>query len=141
MYKTSIELDFDALKQITIRKSSDKSIEINFDASKQITIRQASNLSDRPDFEKLESAQNSQDFFWRGTILPHGTELRAEYGNKMHYAKINNGAITYNGKPFRSPSPAARAVTGKIHNGWLFWQIKLPNTSDWVLLDSLRNAQ
>jgi hypothetical protein len=74
----------------------------------------------------------------KGVTLPHGTELRATYKGRRYEAKIENGAIVYEGKSFKSLSPAAKAVTGHPWNGWDFWEYKLPGKNNWALMNKLR---
>ena len=52
-------------------------------------------------------------------------------------ALLKNGAISYNGDQYDSPSAAACAALGHRKNGWSFWRFKDSN-GKWVPLRSLR---
>ncbi|MFN2406662.1 MAG: DUF2924 domain-containing protein [Pyrinomonadaceae bacterium] len=75
---------------------------------------------------------------WKGVSFPHGTEMRAEYSGRKYFAKVDDGAIVYDGKRFKSPSPAANAITGNAVNGWKFWECKMPGKNRWVPISKLR---
>jgi hypothetical protein len=68
-------------------------------------------------------------------------------GTKLHHtgrrfppgaaeAKVEAGGIRLHASVYRTPSAAARAITGKPVDGWAFW--KLP---DGKPLDSLRSER
>lgn len=68
-----------------------------------------------------------------GVSLSHGTPLEMHYGGRKIEAKIDDGAILYNGKRYKAPSPAAiEAVVDcggppAARNGWNDWSAFLPN--------------
>jgi hypothetical protein len=92
--------------------------------------------SDRP-----ENLSSGIPWTSKGATFPHGTKLRAEYGGRSYYAGIENGAIVYEGKSYKSPSAVAHAVTGNSVNGWSFWEGQLPGKSDWVQISKFRSKQ
>ena len=61
--------------------------------------------------------------------LSSGTVLVAKYKGREHRATVGkgeNGKIRYrlaDGREFRSPSAAGKAITGTACNGWRFWGV------------------
>jgi hypothetical protein len=55
-----------------------------------------------------------------GTQLHHEARKRAEL---TVTATVTNNGILFRGRTFTSPSGAARAVTGRPVDGWLFWRL------------------
>ena len=53
-----------------------------------------------------------------------GTTIERPYKGKKHIVRVLNEGFEYNGKPFRSLSAVAMAITGaKAINGYLFFQL------------------
>lgn len=51
-----------------------------------------------------------------------------------------DGRVELDGQVYRSPSTAARAITGwKSANGWVYWQFRDPATGAWRPIDALRH--
>ena len=71
-------------------------------------------------------------------VLPNGTRLRFRYRGEEHLAEVRDGRIWLNNMPFRTPSGAAMSVTKNNVNGWRLWQVRRPDDSEWLVLDSLR---
>ena len=132
---TSIDIDFDVYKELTIRRKTHEMTEND-------VLREMLGLSHAQSSRAQSNGapQNSAGvpWVWKGVTFPHGTELRAEYSGRKYHAKVEDGAIVYDGKRFKSPSPAARAVTGNSVNGWTFWECKMPGKNSWVLMSKLR---
>ncbi len=65
--------------------------------------------------------------------------LRAKFKGKLLKARVlRNGAISFQGKRYSSPSLAAAAACRRpTCNGWTFWKYERA-PGDWVLLDTLR---
>jgi hypothetical protein len=135
---TSIGIDFDVFKELTLRRSRP-------DVSENDVLRQLLGL--QPVTSLNEQSNGTENLLsgipWtsKGVTLPHGTKLRAEYGGRSYYARIESSAIVYEGMSYKSPSAVANAVTGTSVNGWSFWEAQLPSKSDWVQLSKFRNKQ
>jgi len=130
----SIDIDFDVYKELTVRRKTHEMTEND-------VLREVLHLGQ----VKRSKAQSNEGpdsagvpWVWKGVSFPPGTELRAEYGGRKYYAKVEDGAIVYEGKRFKSPSPAARAVTGNSVNGWIFWECRMPGKTGWISLSKLR---
>jgi hypothetical protein len=76
----------------------------------------------------------------RGASFPAGTEFRAQHGDRWHYAKVEGGALVAGQERYRSPSGAARAITGYTTNGWTFWECRRPGEAAWTSIDALRQT-
>ena len=65
------------------------------------------------------------------------TTIRATFKGTRYLARVQaNGLIRLNGKLFKNPSHAARAVCKRGVNGWSFWHVK-NEAGEWVRLRSL----
>jgi len=124
-----IDISFDTYKQLTLLRPSE-------DVSYDDVIRGLLNL---PLVAPAElSRPDKKAWSYKSVSLPHGTDLRASYKGATHVAKIVDGEWIQDGAPQTSPSAAANAITGNSVNGWDFWEAKLPDTSRWRVLNSLR---
>jgi hypothetical protein len=56
-------------------------------------------------------------------LLP-GTELRRQWQGVEHVVRVREHDFEYNGRPYRSLSAVARAITHVRWNGWLFFGLK-----------------
>ena len=80
--------------------------------------------------------------YFKGVLLPDGTQLKATYKGRIYMAAIQNGVWVDSeaGVPRNSPSEAAYAITKSGVNGWLFWLVKRPSDSEWQSLSALRTG-
>lgn len=131
---SSIEIDFEVYKEITARRETPE-MTPNDVLRKQFDLDPASPSSGANGRQE----ENGEPWVWKGVTFPHGTEFRAEYKGRTYYAKAEDGALIYEGKKFKSPSPAARAVTGNSVNGWIFWECRMPHKNNWILIDELKS--
>jgi hypothetical protein len=58
-----------------------------------------------------------------GRLLP-GTELRRQWQGTEHVIRVREHDFEYNGRPYRSLSAVARAITNTRWNGWLFFGLR-----------------
>ncbi len=126
----TIEIDFDVFKEITLRRTTEN-VTPN-DVLRNLLGLEKKNSGDAP------SVTDAKDWVTKGLTFPHATEFRAKYKGQKYYAKVENGALDYNGEKFFSPSSAAIAITGNSVNGWIFWECKLPGRENWQLIKNLR---
>lgn len=87
---------------------------------------------------RSEVAPSAGAWTGKGVMLPEGTELRTTHKGQTHEARVERGAIVYDGRPHRSPSAAGSAVTGTSINGWIFWEVRRPGDAGWRRLDTFR---
>jgi hypothetical protein len=127
----SIPIDFDVFKALTAR------LESPADSYNGVLRR----LLQLPTAGAEPTPMPTGDQSWHvgGVTFPSGTEFRAKYKGRTYLARVEDGALVYEGTRYDSPSPAAIAVTGNSVNGWNFWQCKLPGRTNWVTIASLRS--
>ena len=53
-----------------------------------------------------------------------GTRLIREWQGVEHCVTVRDEGFEYQGRPFKSLSAVARAITGTQWNGWLFFGLK-----------------
>jgi hypothetical protein len=53
-----------------------------------------------------------------------GTQLVREWQGTEHRVTVVDGGFEYRGRPFKSLSAIARAITGTRWNGWVFFGLK-----------------
>jgi hypothetical protein len=53
-----------------------------------------------------------------------GTQLVREWQGVEHRATVTDSGFLYQGKPYKSLSAIARAITGTRWNGWVFFGLK-----------------
>ena len=131
---TTIDIDFDVYKEITIRRQTPETTE-NDVLREQFGLDPARPTNPQP---QRSSPSSGTPWVCKGVTFPYGTEFRATYKGQMYSAKVENGYLVYNGQRYTSPSPAAIAVTGNSVNGWKFWECKMPGSGSWVLIHSLK---
>jgi hypothetical protein len=73
--------------------------------------------------EDLESDQPGQRRRSVGRPVA-GTQLIREWQGTEHRVTVVDGGFEYRGRPFKSLSAIARAITGTRWNGWVFFGLK-----------------
>lgn len=125
----TIEVDFDVFKQLTILRASEE-------VSYNDVIRELLGLG-KSQISKTMS-NSPDDWIVKGVHFPAGTEFRGKSKNQTYTARVEKGGLFYDGKKYSSPSAAASAVTGTPNNGWRFWECRMPNTNNWLIIENLR---
>ena len=142
----TIQIDFDVHKKIESERQS-------FSEQPNDVLRRLLGLAP-PQHSSETAAQqnppssNRKPMPWlddeSNVVLPHGTKLRMTYNKRQHLGVISNGKWLVEGKEFDSPSGAAGgvALTKKGQktklDGWIYWEVKLPNKEEWKPISSLR---
>lgn len=122
----NLDVDFDVWKALTLRRDSE-----------EMTYNDV--LRDLLGLASVEDSLGAgTGWTWKGVNLPNGTELRAEYKGKEYTAKIIQDSWMQNGDVKNSPSHAAWSITQAGVNGWTFWQVRRPDSDQWISLNSLR---
>ena len=134
----SIEIDFDVHQKIEIARRG-------FEESPNEVLRRLLGLTEILQNQALAARlSEGRDWSWKGTTLPHGTELQMEYNGKKYLGVIKDGSWIVAGNAANSPSEAAQLVAetkeGKKPslNGWVYWQFKRPGERSWKPLQSLK---
>lgn len=130
-----IDIDFEVFKALTARRKHEGH-------SYNEVLRDLLSLpaleSEGMEIVPATPAGQRRSFESRDLSLPHGTQLRATYKGAAYSARIDDGRwIDQDGVEHRSPSAAARYITGNNVNGLRFWQGKRPNDQAWLNLDVL----
>ena len=77
----------------------------------------------------------------RGLLPPDNTECRFNHDGEYVHGRIENGELVLSKGSYSSFSKAAKALTGKSLNGWLYWQLKLSHEDQWILANSWRHRK
>jgi hypothetical protein len=124
----TIEIDLEIYRIIETNRSS-------FGETETDILRRLLGL---PPLEKQKDGGKGLNLGY-GVILPEGTLLKGRKKRPEVQAEVKNGWIIVDGERFDSPSGAAKKFGGP--NGWIFWYVKRPQDSEWILLDQLRNKE
>ena len=143
MQLQKIEIDFDIHKLIETERRS-------FEEAPYIALRRLLNLP--PPKTATNDTEptigEGRPFIEGGVTVPHGSLARMQYqrGKQVYEGRFLNGNLVVNGQSFCSLSAAATALAitkkgGKTSlNGWLYWQAKFPNETDWRSLLAMRDT-
>jgi hypothetical protein len=131
----SIEIDFDVHKRIEAERRG-------FDDSPNAALRRLLKL---PEVDE-EAAPKPFGRAWssEGAVLPHGTQVKMDYGQQLIEGEIVDGKWVCEGQTFDSPSAAASALArtkdGETTslNGWNYWEAKLPGSAEWRTIRGMR---
>lgn len=124
----TIDVDFDVYKALTIRRDAEST-------TYNDVLREVLQLEPSPS-ETPSTGPRGQAWVVKGKSYPPSTEFRGKYKGKYYTARVENGALVYQGRRFDSPSPAAMEITGTSVNGWRFWECRRPGESSWTLMAS-----
>ena len=81
----------------------------------------------------------SRDLVWKEVTIPHGSEVRMIYKGRVHYAKVQDGAIVDDEGNRYSPSRWARHVANDTaRNAWRDLSFKEPLSKHWIPAEVLR---
>ena len=130
----TIEVDFDVYKALMIQRETE---EMTFND----VLRKILDLGPPKEPEPAVSSP-PEELPWisKGVSFPNGTEFRATYKGQVYNGIVDNGALVVDGKRHNSPSAAAVDITGTSVNGWRFWECKMPNQQNWILITTLRKS-
>jgi len=126
-----IEVDFEVWRELTSRRESEE-VSYNDVLRKMLTLPPGA----KPGAEETPAGEG---LTMRGMLFPAGTKFRATCKGRRYSGEIIDGALVVNGERYQSPSRAGKALMGYNVNGWHFWQVKLPGSGEWRLLDSFRD--
>lgn len=130
---SSIDIDFDVYKALTSRLTSPEDT-YNDVIRRELGLGSASSAP-----ASNGRSEEGEPWIVKGVRFPHGTEFSVEYKGEFYEARVENGALVYDGKRYTSPSAAAMDITGTNVNGWRFWNCKLPGASIWYSIDTIRS--
>ncbi len=124
---TSISVSLEVYKLIEQNR-------LSFEESHDAILRRMLNLPIPKDQPIIQG-----DFYLGCSVsVPFGTQLRKFYKGIEYRAEIKDGGIWLNGKKYPTLNQAAKAVSVSNPNAWIFWKVKRPQDSEWILVDNLR---
>jgi hypothetical protein len=131
----TVEIDFDVFKALTSRRASE---EITYNhVLRELLGLGGKAIQPTSSGASIEAA-SAADWVSKGVRFPAGTEFRGTYKGRTILGKVAGGALQVNGKSYDSPSAAAIAISGNSVNGWVFWECRVPGTSSWRIIKSMR---
>jgi Protein of unknown function (DUF2924) len=130
----TIEVDFDVLKALMAKRSSE-SVTYN-DVLREMLGLKAVSAGSKKQVDQVPQGA----WVTKGLAFEPGTHLRAIHKGRVYEGFVISGALNVKGRDYQSPSAAAAAITGYPVNGWNFWTVDVgrPGASDWRSLSSLR---
>ena len=127
----SIEVDFEVFKALTALRPSEG-------VTENEVLRDLLKLPPKKPAHVSSDGPAPGDWVTKGIRFPAGTQFRAKYKGQTYLAKVESGALVFDGNRFDSPSKAAMAITNTPINGWTFWESRLPDMSSWQMIKTLR---
>ncbi len=133
----NIEISFEVYQRIEAERKS-------FSDSRDNALRRLLGMEENgssPKSDEIKSASERGIDLGFGVYLPHGTEMRMRYKGEYHYGIVQDSAIYVDDTAYFSASDSAKAIAKYNVNGWYKWEVKLPGSESWVLLDSIRKRR
>jgi hypothetical protein len=124
----TLEVDFEVFKALTLRRKTEA-------MTYNDVIRE---LLEMTPTTPTPGAMEEPGWIQKGVVFPNGTKFRAIYKGVTYTAEIRSGRLWLNDQPMNSLSEAATQITQTTVNGWRFWHCRLPNSSAYVLADTLK---
>ena len=141
MEMTTIEIDFDIYKLIEGERRS-------FSEQPFHALRRLLSLppAEEAPSDDPTNSNAGQPWIDDGVVIPHGSLARMEYGrgSQQYSGKFLDGSLVVNGLKYQSLSEAAGALAktksggATSLNGWNYWEVQLPGSDRWELLDHVR---
>jgi hypothetical protein len=128
----TISVDFEVYKQPTVRRQTEQ-VPYN-DVIRELLGMEAK----EPMHGMSGNTSFVGDWTTKGVRFPQGTEFRSDYKGSLHRARVEAGALVFNGRRFDAPSAAAMSVTDSAVNGWVFWECQSPGESSWKPMRAFR---
>ncbi len=126
-----VEVDFDVFKALTALRPSEE-------VSENEVLRGLLKVPPKKPTPVSTDGHAPGDWVTKGVRFPADTQFRAKYKGQTYMASVENGALTFDGNPYDTPSKAAMAITKTQINGWTFWECRLPGKSSWQMIKTLR---
>ena len=93
--------------------------ELAYGGLKPETIRRLERLG-----EELDGGDRKKSRIRADTMPIAGTRLIREWQGVEHVVTVTAGGFEWQGRPYKSLSAIARAITGTRWNGWVFFGLK-----------------
>jgi negative regulator of replication initiation len=129
---TTIEIDFDVFKALTIRRKYEEE-------SYNDVLRELLELGPPKKITKSDrDIAQTGDWVVKGVRFPAETEFRTTIKGEIYHAVVKDGGLVLNGKKYNSPSLAGVSITDYAVNGWNIWECRMPGKSSWIRINTLR---
>ena len=136
----SIEVDFEVHQAIELERTG-------FDDPPNSALRRLLKLGPPDQLAVQKPMTTGSGKLWtkRGVELRDGTELQVKYSEVEAIGRVLEGKLTFNGRPFKTPSAAVAAVVesrrgSKVTvNGWEYVYARRPGEREWRSLAQLRD--
>lgn len=133
----TIEVDFDVFKALTLRRPTE-SVTENDVLRELLGLPPAGRAAAAQGVAAIVPPLDPDSWLTKGVRFPAGTEFRAHYKGETYLARVEKGALVFNGQRYDTPSAAAMAITGSPVNGWTFWECRLPGSANWQMIKTRR---
>lgn len=87
--------------------------------------------------ERCANPMPTRGYRWKSVFLPHGSELRASFDERSHYARVEQDAIMFEGRSV-SPHQMTRSIAGAGRNAWKVLWVRLPGERQWKSAGQMR---
>lgn len=75
---------------------------------------------------------------WKEVTVPHGADVRMQYGGTYHYAAVRNGSIEDSSGRYSPSEWSSKIAMGTSRNAWKDIWFKEPLAATWVPASLLR---
>lgn len=93
-----------------------------------------------PAVQTQATAPTQAGYQWKQVFLPEGTRLRARFGGRSYFARVEGEEIKH-GEQAMSPSRFANLQGSGNRNAWKAIWLCLPGSDEWLLADVCRSAR
>lgn len=71
-----------------------------------------------------------------GVIFTEGSLFLAWHKDRPYWGRVENSALIIDGQTFQTLASATRHITHRGGGGWDFWMVKLPDSPDFVKIET-----
>ncbi|MGV6887719.1 hypothetical protein ACTYEO_00550 [Rhodophyticola sp. SM2404] len=101
-------------------------------------------LSDRAarDFDRNhgEKQKDIKPLVWKEVVVPNGSQVRMQYANAYHFAKVVDGKIEDSTGRYTPSEWASKVASGTSRNAWRDLSFRFPHRPEWSPALMLREA-
>jgi hypothetical protein len=90
--------------------------------------------------ELADDLMLSVPLVWKEVVIPSGAQVRMQYSNAYHFAKVNDGMIEDEKGRYTPSEWASKIAAGTNRNAWRDLWFRFPNRREWLSATSLRDA-
>lgn len=90
--------------------------------------------------ELVDDLMISVPLVWKDVVIPNGAQVRMQYSNAYHFAKVNDGMIEDEKGRYTPSEWASKVAAGTNRNAWRDLWFRFPNRREWSSATALRDA-